>query len=146
MNNLSKFKLIIENVAAIGIREMIFSFATIYPKVRNRMKKRGFIPIDPRFEKKEEILSNLSKVCDKFNVKMKACCQPDLLVIRGIEQAHCIDAFQIENLTQEEIPKIKDSGQRKGCGCFKSKDIGGYSGIFRCRHNCAYCYASPAKI
>jgi hypothetical protein len=146
LNNLGKFKLIIENVAAIGIREMIFSFATIYPKVRNRMKKRGFIPIDPSIEKKEEILSNLLKVCDKFNVKMKACCQPDLLVIRGIEQAHCIDAFQIENLTQEEIPKVKDSGQRKGCGCFKSKDIGGYFGIFRCRHNCAYCYASPAKI
>ena len=30
-------------------------------------------------------------------------------------------------------------------GCTKSKDIGGYHGIFKCIHNCSYCYASPAK-
>lgn len=76
---------------------------------------------------------------------MKACCQPDLLEIEGIEQAHCIDAYKIETIIKEAIPKVKDLGQRKGCGCFKSKDIGGYSGFFRCKHNCDYCYASPAK-
>jgi hypothetical protein len=76
---------------------------------------------------------------------MQACCQPDLYHIEGIEQAHCIDAYKIEKIVGETIPKIRDSGQRKDCGCFKSKDIGGYSGIFRCKHNCSYCYASPAK-
>jgi len=78
-------------------------------------------------------------------MQMEACCQPDLIDNKGIMQAHCIDAIKIERLIGEKIQKIKDTGQRKGCGCFKSKDIGGYSGIFRCRHNCAYCYASPAK-
>ncbi|MCK4284954.1 MAG: DUF1848 family protein, partial [Candidatus Lokiarchaeota archaeon] len=57
----------------------------------------------------------------------------------------CIDAYRIEKLINEKIPKQKDTGQRSDCGCFKSKDIGGYSGIFRCNHNCDYCYASPAK-
>ena len=144
-NNLDKFKTIIETVTNKGITEITFSFATIYPKVNNRMSARGYIPIDPKLEKKKEILERLKKICLDLNIQMKACCQPDLLEIEGIEQAHCIDAIKIENLINEKIPKRKDTGQRKDCGCFKSKDIGGYTGIFRCRHNCDYCYASPAK-
>ncbi|MFX1267090.1 MAG: DUF1848 family protein [Promethearchaeota archaeon] len=144
-SNLDKFTYIIENISSLGLTEMIFSFATIYLKVKNRMISRGFIPIDPAIRKKKEILNKLNFICEKYNITMKACCQPDLLGIKGIEQAHCIDAYKIEKIIGEPIPKIKDSGQRKSCGCFKSKDIGGYTGIFRCKHNCDYCYASPAK-
>ncbi|MFX0070389.1 MAG: DUF1848 family protein [Candidatus Hermodarchaeota archaeon] len=144
-SNLDKFEYIIENITALGLREMIFSFATIYSKVKKRMNARGYIPIDLTYQKKKEILPRLMQICDQNNIQMKACCQPELLKIKGIEQAHCIDAYKIENIINEEIPKIKDSGQRKACGCYKSKDIAGYSGIFRCKHNCAYCYASPAK-
>jgi hypothetical protein len=109
------------------------------------MLARGYILIDPPVEKKKEILNRLKYICDKNNIQMYACCQPKLLKIKGIEQAHCIDAYKIEKIIGEQISKIKDSGQRKDCGCFKSKDIGGYTGIFRCKHNCDYCYASPAK-
>ena len=144
-SNLDKFEYIIENVSALGLKEMIFSFATIYTKVKNRMKARGFIPIDPPFSKKKEILNKLLEICNKYEMEMKACCQPDLLETNGIGQAHCIDANKIEQIIGEKISKVKDTGQRKGCGCFKSRDIGGYTGIFRCKHNCAYCYASPAK-
>jgi len=144
-NNLDKFKYIVENVANLGVKELIFSFATIYPKVKNRMDARGYIPIDPPLKKKREILNRLIKICFDYNIQMKACCQPNLLKFEGIEQAHCIDAIKIEQLINENIPKLKDTGQRKNCGCSKSKDIGGYTGIFRCKHNCDYCYASPAK-
>jgi hypothetical protein len=109
------------------------------------MIKRGKIPIELKAEKKKEILDRLIKISDKYNMKMKACCQPDLSSVEGIEQAHCIDAYKIEKLVNKQIQKVRDSGQRDSCGCFKSKDIGGYSGIFRCKHNCDYCYASPAK-
>lgn len=61
------------------------------------------------------------------------------------DTSHYVDANKIEQIIGEKISKVKDTGQRKGCGCFKFKDIGGYTGIFRCKHNCAYCYASPAK-
>ncbi|MFX0059868.1 MAG: DUF1848 family protein [Candidatus Hodarchaeota archaeon] len=144
-SNLNNFEYIIKKVSSLGLNEMTFSFATIYSKVENRMKARGYIPIDPLLSKKEEILRKLLKICYKYSIQMKACCQPDLLHIEGIEQANCIDAYKIEKLISEPIPKVKDSGQRTACGCFKSKDIGGYTGIFRCRHDCVYCYASPAK-
>lgn len=144
-SNITKFEYIIEKVASFGLEDMIFSIATLYPKVKNRMMKRGKIPINLNSKKRIKLIDKLKKICDKYNMKMKACCQPDLLEIEGIEQAHCIDANKIEKIVGEPIPKIRDSGQRKDCGCFKSKDIGGYTGIFRCKHNCDYCYASPAK-
>ena len=145
-SNLDKFQYIIEKVSSLGLKEVTFSFATMYSKVNNRMQKRGFIPVDPPLNKKKEILNSLLNICDKYDMQMEACCQPDLIDKKKVKQAHCIDANKIEILIGEKIPKIKDTGQRKACGCFKSKDIGGYSGIFRCKHNCAYCYASPAKI
>lgn len=143
-SNLDKFEYIIETVSSLGLKELIFSFATIYSKVNNRMRKRGYIPIDPPLVKKKEILKRLLEICDKYDIEMEACCQPDLINSMRIKQAHCIDAHKIEHLVGEPIIKGRDTGQRKGCGCFKSKDIGGYSGIFQCKHNCAYCYASPA--
>jgi len=144
-SNLDKFEYIIERISSYGLKEMIFSFATLYSKVRTRMIKRGKIPIDVELKKKKEITKKLIKICSKYDIKMKACCQPDLVSINGIEQAHCIDAYKIEKIIGESIPKVKDTGQRVNCGCFKAKDIGGYTGVFRCKHNCDYCYASPAK-
>ena len=144
-NNLDEFEYIIKGVSNLGIKNLIFSFATLYPKVKNRMKARGYIPIDLPLQEKREILLRLIKICDDYGIQMNACCQPELLGIEGIEQAHCIDAKKIGGIINEKIPIIRDTGQRKDCGCFKSKDIGGYSGIFRCKHNCGYCYASPAK-
>ncbi|MCJ7649336.1 MAG: DUF1848 domain-containing protein [Candidatus Lokiarchaeota archaeon] len=144
-NNLQKFEYIIEKVSSLGLKEMIFSFATMYSKVEKRMKARNYIPIDPNFEKKKVILKKLIKICDKNGILMKACCQPDLLTLKGIEQAHCIDGKRIEQIIGESVSKSRDTGQRNECGCTKSRDIGGYTGIFRCKHNCDYCYASPAK-
>jgi len=142
-HNLHKFDNIVESIAQFGLKEMIFSFANLYPKVKKRMNARGKIPLELSFKKKKEVLKKLQRVCDKFNIKMMACCQPDLLKIEGIEQAHCIDAIRLGKLIRETLPNKKDSGQRKDCGCHKSKDIGGYTGIFKCVHDCEYCYASP---
>lgn len=144
-SNLDKFNHIVEYISTLGLKEMTFSFATIYPKVKKRMISRGRIPIDISLQKKKEIIERLKTTCFENDIKMKACCQPDLLQIKGIEQAHCIDASRIEKAIGIELLKIRDTGQRENCGCHKSKDIGGYAGIFKCKHNCDYCYASPAK-
>jgi hypothetical protein len=146
-SNLNRFKYIIENVAELGIKDVIFSFATVYSKVERRMKKRGFIPVDPKFSTKKRIISEILAITKKNGLNLKACCQPDLLEIEGITQSHCIDAIRLEKVIKSQFPlrREKDTGQRQHCGCYKSRDIGGYNGIFRCKHNCTYCYANPRK-
>ncbi|MHA1723352.1 MAG: DUF1848 family protein [Promethearchaeota archaeon] len=144
-DNLSQFEYIIETISSLGLKEMIFSFVTIYPKVKKRMIARGKYPIPLSLQEKKEIILKLLSFCKKHDIMMKACCQPDLLKISGIEQARCIDAFKIEALIGEPLPKLRDRGQRKECNCHKSKDIGGYTGIFKCKYDCDYCYASPSR-
>ncbi|MHA1727517.1 MAG: DUF1848 family protein [Promethearchaeota archaeon] len=146
IDNLDKFEFIISKVSSLGIKEIIFSFATIYTKVKKRMKYRGKIIVDLPINRKKKVLDNLIGICDSYGISMHACCQPELIGYKNaIKQAHCINGEKIKRLNKGSISIVKDKGQRDSCGCSKSRDIGGYNGIFRCKHNCDYCYANPVK-
>ena len=53
-SNLDKFNHIVEHISSLGLKELTFSFATIYPKVKKRMISRGRIPNDISFQKKKD--------------------------------------------------------------------------------------------
>lgn len=143
LSNLGKIEYIIDYIGSIGLKEMIFSFAHLYSKVTERMLLRNKILIDPSIEKKKEIIEGIRSKCDKYEIILKNCSQEILQSIDGVEKSSCIDANKIEKIIGEPLSKAKDHAQRKACGCHKSRDIGQYDGIFRCKHNCDYCYAHP---
>lgn len=52
------------------------------------------------------------------------------------------DAIVLDNGYYATRGDNRDKGQRKFCGCMKSKDIGQYN---TCIHMCEYCYANTSK-
>ena len=120
--------------------EVVFSFAQIYAKTRANLdraaRRHGFTWRDPSAEEKTALLGELGAIAAGEGLRPTLCAQPDLLS-GGLAAARCIDAERLSEVAGRPIA-ARTKGNRPGCLCAESRDIGAYD---TCPHGCTYCYA-----
>lgn len=134
----------------IWTEKLIISFIDIlkYKKVQKNLKKSGNSLIR-ELNKQEmcEIAKGLYKMNKEWGINIATCSESVDLFEYDIKHNKCIDdelmkkIFNHDKVLMEFLNQkdLKDGGQRKDCGCIKSKDIGMYDS---CIYNCVYCYAN----
>lgn len=113
------------------------SFVDIYQKLKKVTASGMIREID------DEEMFTLTKafvsIGNRFGIQIKVCCEEKLRKELNIPRANCIDKDLIEEITLSTLKASKISGQRLGCGCLGSIDIGLYN---TCNNGCKYCYAN----
>lgn len=122
------------------IDEVVVSFAHIYRKTKRNLDlaaaRHGFTWHDPAHEEKVTLAKQLAEIAANFGMQLTICSQPSLLV-NGIPGARCIDAARLSEVANRQY-SAKTKGNRPGCLCSASRDIGAYDS---CPMGCVYCYA-----
>jgi hypothetical protein len=122
------------------VDEVVLSVVHPYRKTRRNLdraaRRHGFTWHDPPLDEKRELLARLAAVAHEHGMMPMLCSQPELLA-PGIGEASCIDAGRLADVAQRPII-ARESGNRPGCRCVLSRDIGTYDS---CPHGCVYCYA-----
>ncbi|WP_281684863.1 DUF1848 domain-containing protein [Thalassobaculum salexigens] len=123
-----------------AVDEVVLSFATIYRKtganLRRLEREAGIAWRDPEAEEKRALLARLAEIAAERGIRPTLCAQPDLLS-PGLAPAACIDVTRLSGIADREIGG-REKGNRPGCACAESRDIGAYD---TCPHGCLYCYA-----
>jgi len=120
------------------VDEVTFSAATLYAKSRRNLKRHApdLAVFDPPQAEKTALLQQLAAFSRARGMQPTLCSQPDLLTSE-MAPASCVDAQRLQRLGGH-IFKSKLKGNRPGCACAESRDIGHYDS---CAHGCFYCYA-----
>lgn len=120
--------------------EAVVSFMQPYRKSARNLdiaaRQHGFVWRDPPDAEKQALLGDLAGIAGSHGMRLSLCAQPHLLV-DGVAAASCIDTQRLSDVAGRAIV-AREKGNRAGCACAQSRDIGAYDS---CAQGCAYCYA-----
>ena len=125
-----------------AVDEVVVSFADLYRKSARNLaaagRRHGFTWRDPEPGEKRALIAELAAIAAEHRMRLKLCTEPELVGVgAGADPARCIDAERLSKIAGRPI-LAREKGNRPGCLCAESRDIGAYD---TCAQGCAYCYA-----
>ena len=98
----------------------------------------------PNSQEAAELAAFFGETARAYGLSPVMCCESEEYARYGIGRAACIDRRRLERVCGYPLELEPDRGQRPGCGCCRSVDIGTYD---TCPTGCRYCYAnrSPGR-
>ena len=117
------------------IDRCIFSFVEMYKKLKTNMPEIILLTQ----EDKDEIAKNIGLIAKKNKILLQTCATLENYEKYNIIQSGCITAEILGTANGVTFSNIKHSGNRKGCRCMESRNIGDYD---TCPNGCKYCYAN----
>ena len=119
--------------------ECVISFMQLYRKTTRNMdamaRESGNRWWDPPAEEKRELACRLFDMAAERGMTLTICSQPEIATVQPASR--CIDDKRLSDVAGRPI-SVRTSGNRAGCECAVSRDIGDYD---TCPHGCIYCYA-----
>ncbi len=117
------------------------SFLDVHQNTARNARLMGLTPIGEA--DMLEMAENIAAIAGAHGIPVTACAEPLDFSRFGINRARCVDPAILEAASGRPIAFKRQKGQRPGCGCADSVDIGIYNS---CPNGCLYCYAnfSPA--
>lgn len=117
------------------IDRCIFSFVEMYKKLRANMPEIILMSDKDKIE----IAKNLGAIAKRYKMTIQTCATCEDYKNFGIINSGCLTAEILGNANNIKFKKLKHSGNRKGCNCMESRNIGDYD---TCPNGCKYCYAN----
>ena len=117
--------------------EVVVSFAQLYAKSARNLAKANVSWRVPDLSEQAALIAELRAAAAERGMALSLCTQPQLSARSGIAGARCIDAARLSDIARRSITAAT-KGNRPGCLCAESRDIGAYDS---CVHGCRYCYA-----
>lgn len=121
--------------------QVVISVFDEYRAARGRLGRLGLKLMradvsDPRFA---NMIRDIAQCARASGMRIQSCAEELDLRAFGVPPGKCIDDDLIYRVFGVRAASRKDTGQRPGCCCVESRDIGVYD---TCSHGCQYCYAT----
>ena len=132
--HLDTFASLCERLAG-HVDRCIFSFVERYQKLEQNFPELSF----PTPAERDALAAGLGRIAAEHGIPIQTCGNNGLWPQYGIGCSGCTTLAMLGASNGIEFRDLRHKGQRAGCGCFESRDIGAYDS---CPNGCRYCYAN----